>query len=148
AKGIQSAKTKMNAEGPAEPLQMSPEVWQTPTLLDIKFTDYRTPYTFFNEVDVANPKRTRPAIFTAIEAQAEFLMGAARVQEIIRDPNTGQVMIGVLKNRDVTQNDTRKMKDLIRRRGQRGAQPPAAGRGPQVPPGAPGSMPPGGPMGG
>src|SRR5439155_24189908 len=101
---IKSANQKMTAGG-GPPPPIDSVVFVDPDLPGIKFTQYRTPNSFFNEADIVNPKRISPKVLPATEAMVEFVMGTAPAMDTITDPATGKVLISVLKNRPLTQND-------------------------------------------
>src|SRR5262249_42756168 len=118
---IKGAKSKLNSPGPPPPPVDPVAALEQPTLLAISFKDYPTPNSFFNEADVVNPKRMSPKILPPTETMVEFVMGTAPAMETITDAATGKTLIGVLKNRQVSQNDPSKVKGLQRR--QRPGQP-------------------------
>jgi len=137
---IQSANQKMTAQG-APPPPIDPVAYMEPKLLDIKFTEYATRNSFFNEADIHNPKRISPKVLPATDAMVEFVMGTVPAMDTIVDPANGKTMVAVLKNRPPTQADLVKVKSLTSRRKtqQKAARPPVVVPGMNQPGGAPGA---------
>jgi hypothetical protein len=138
AANIKTTKSKMDSPGEPPP-PIPKEVEKDPTLLDIKFKDYPTPNFFFNPAENYNPKRVQPKILPAVDAQVEVVWGPTGAYEMILGDD-GKPLLGVVVNREVSENDKRLIGNLRRKRPQPTGQQPGA-RPPQ--PGLPGGLPPG-----
>jgi hypothetical protein len=141
---IKAAEGKINGPMTSPPEPINPVVYENSTTPRIDFTRYRTPNEYFMPLGVESAKRVNPKILPLLEAQADYVRGAAGVYDITDGPNGKQ--ISVIVNRKPTKNDAKSQRDLLRKAKNRAKAPPPPQRGPGFPGGGPGGGP--GPMGG